>query len=484
MTSVPPQIPLKEEYGGDEINALVLDPGSHSIRAGFAGEDTPKSVVPTHYGVLSSGHHVYGENAIHIPNADMEIRNPYNTDGLVEDWDTAAKMWEYSITSRLTGARQTPPSRNGLNVVKDGEGDVEMETDETSKAKAETEKMEEEERDRALAEYPLLMTEPAWNPVKAREKTMEVAMEEWDVPAFFLAKTGQLAAYGNGKATALVVDVGHYNTSVTALWEGMVLRKSTTHSPLASSFLSDQIRRMFTTTTPPVPLTPYYLIASKIPVDAGHPASATYTNFSSPPSPSFRRFEEDRVLTAFKESVVSAWPGPGRLEANLEAVKLTPPRPFEMPDGWNNVFGAERYKVVEGLFDTKAAYPPPPSSTSSSSPSQSQYTPKSDDSIPSMIHRSVNACDVDARPALLGNIILTGAGSLIEKLPERLQSDVQAMFPNPRVRVIAAGGSVERKFGAWIGGSVLASLGTFHQMWISREEYAEFGAGLVERRCK
>lgn len=32
--------------------------------------------------------------------------------------------------------------------------------------------------------------------------------------------------YANGKATALVVDVGHNNTSVTALWEGMVLKKS------------------------------------------------------------------------------------------------------------------------------------------------------------------------------------------------------------------------------------------------------------------
>ena len=46
MTTLPPtQAPVQAEYAGDEINALVLDPGSHSIRAGFAGEDTPKSVV-------------------------------------------------------------------------------------------------------------------------------------------------------------------------------------------------------------------------------------------------------------------------------------------------------------------------------------------------------------------------------------------------------------------------------------------------------
>ena len=168
----------------DEINALVLDAGSYTTRAGFAGEDTPKSVVPTNYGLLSSRERVFGENAIHLPRPDMEIRTPYTPDGIVEDWDTASKLWEYAITSRLTGARQTPPSRNGLNDTKDENGDVAMEDG--------MERTEEQES--ALADHPLLMSEAAWNPQKAREKTIEIAMEEWGVPAFFLAKNGQLAA--------------------------------------------------------------------------------------------------------------------------------------------------------------------------------------------------------------------------------------------------------------------------------------------------
>lgn len=172
---------------------MILDPGSFTTRAGFAGEDTPKSVLPTSYVVLSSGEKLYGENAIHLPRPGAEIRNPYNADGIVEDWETAARLWEFSITSRLTGPRPTPPSKNGLNdgngtssdEKKDGDGDVNME--------AEMEEMDEQER--VLSENPLLMSEPAWNPSKAREKTMEIAMEDWHVPAFFLAKTGQLAAY-------------------------------------------------------------------------------------------------------------------------------------------------------------------------------------------------------------------------------------------------------------------------------------------------
>lgn len=223
------------------------------------------------------------------------------------------------------------------------------------------------------------------------------------------------------------------------------------------------------------------MVKTKAAVNANAPSAATYVQFAKPPTESFRRLEEERVLTAFKESVVQTWPGPGRLESpsaqngmtNAEFAKQIPAKPFEFPDGWNTVFGLHRFRVAESLFDHQAAL------TSPSSPK-----PSGEHTIPSLINRSLQAVDVDARPVLLNNIILTGAGSLIEKLPERLQSDVQAMYPNPKVRVLANSSTVERKFGAWIGGSVLGSLGSFHQMWISREEYAEFGSAIVEKRCK
>ena len=41
----------------------------------------------------------------------------------------------------------------------------------------------------------------------------------------------------------------------------------------------------------------------------------------------------------------------------------------------------------------------------------------------------------------------------------------------------------ERALCAWLGGSILASLGSFHEMWISRQEYEEYGASIVDRKC-
>ncbi|KAK4988614.1 Actin-related protein 4 [Elasticomyces elasticus] len=475
------QAPAHNEYAGDEINALVLDSGSSTTRAGFAGEDAPKSLVPSFYGVIQDASstttpddYLFGENAVHNPRAHLEIRNPFGADSVVENWDAATRLWEYAITSRLTGIRATHPSKNGLNVGNGGEEvDVAMEG------------MEEVEK--PMAENPLLMSEPGWNPTKAREKTMEVAMEDWGVPAFWMGKTGVLAAFASGKPSALVVDIGANTTSVTPLFDGLPLRKGILHSPLAGNFLSNQLRLQFAQSNPPVPLVPHFMVKSKSPVDANSPASASYVSFATPPSDSFRRLEEERVLLSFKESVVQVWQGPGRLSSrqhpnsertNEDEAATRPGRPFEMPDGWNSMWGVERYKVVEGLFDHRAAL------TDDENPA-----PDSKHTLPTLIFNSLSQIDVDVRAQLLQTVILTGGGSLVEKMTDRLHSELSTMFPNPRVRVYGASGSgagavADRRYAAWVGGSVLGSLGSFHQMWISKKEYDEHGPGILEKRCK
>jgi actin-related protein 4 len=280
----------------------------------------------------------------------------------------------------------------------------------------------------------------------------------------------------------LVIDVGASNVSVTPVHDGIVLRKGVTRSPLAGNYVSSQIRLLFSTSTPPTPLYPHYLVSSKSPVDAGAPAQAIYRTFphSTGPDASFRRFQEERILTEFKESVVQVWPGPGPLMGpaphggtNEDLVKAQPGRPFEMPDGWNQMFGAERYRPAESLFDARmaisnAANPPPPVGQT----------------IPALIQSSLSQVDVDVRPHLLSNVVVTGGSSLLYGFTERLNQELTTLYPGPRVRITAPGNTAERKFASWIGGSILASLGTFHQMWISKKEYDEHGSGIVEKRCK
>ena len=56
-------------YGGDEVGALVFDPGHFSMRVGYAGEDTPKSEIPSVVGV--------SEESEPVKSDAMEVKIPY-----------------------------------------------------------------------------------------------------------------------------------------------------------------------------------------------------------------------------------------------------------------------------------------------------------------------------------------------------------------------------------------------------------------------
>ena len=98
-----------------------------------------------------------------------------------------------------------------------------------------------------------------------------------------------------------------------------------------------------------------------------------------------------------------------------------------------------------------------------------------------LLFHSIMKGDVDIRTDLVGNIVLAGGGTLFPGFAERLTREVSALVSNNfEVKVIAP---PDRKFSAWVGGSVLASLSTFQQMWVTRKEYDESGPAVVHRKC-
>ena len=85
-----------------------------------------------------------------------------------------------------------------------------------------------------------------------------------------------------------------------------------------------------------------------------------------------------------------------------------------------------------------------------------------------MIQAALAGVDVDIRPHLLANIVVTGGSTLLNGFNDRLNYEVTTMYSSiSRVRIQAPGNSVERKYAGWIGGSILASLGSFHQVRVS-----------------
>lgn len=89
--------------------------------------------------------------------------------------------------------------------------------------------------------------------------------------------------------------------------------------------------------------------------------------------------------------------------------------------------------------------------------------------------------DVDIRKDLFSNIVLSGGSTMFPGISERLNKEITNLSPPAmKVKILAP---QERKFLVWIGGSILSSLSSFQNMWITRAEYNETGASIVHRKC-
>lgn len=102
-----------------------------------------------------------------------------------------------------------------------------------------------------------------------------------------------------------------------------------------------------------------------------------------------------------------------------------------------------------------------------------------------LIWRTVLKCDVDIRRELLNNMILVGGGSLIDGLSPRLVEELSRIAPSSmKIKAPVSGVSVEKHHAAWVGGSILSICGSFQQLWISKQEYDEYGPTVYQRKSQ
>ncbi|KAG3290482.1 ACTG1-like [Ictidomys tridecemlineatus] len=94
---------------------------------------------------------------------------------------------------------------------------------------------------------------------------------------------------------------------------------------------------------------------------------------------------------------------------------------------------------------------------------------------------SIMKCEVDIRKDLHANTVLSGGSTTYPGIADGMQKEITALAPSTmKIKIIAP---PERKNSVWIGGSILASLSTFQQMWISKQECDESGPSIVHRKC-
>lgn len=442
-------------YGGDEVAAIVLDLGSHTCKAGYAGEDAPKAVFPSVVGSIEqtgvadavkaegdlesssdakmsvnlesekskSKRKLYvGSQALGYRRDFMEVI-PALKDGVVANWDVVDSLWDHALRERLL----IDPK-----------------------------------------EHPILLAEPSSNSQQQRERTAELMFESHKVPALFLAKNAVLTSFASGRPTSLVVDCGGGSTTVAAVHDGYVLQKAVVSSPIGGEVLTDCLMR--TLETKGILVRPRYSFKRK----EVRPGEFQIVDLDFPnTTASYKRYSQMIIANDFKEAVCRVPDTP----FDETAYSNIPTTPYELPDGQIIEIGADRFKFPDLIFN----------------PSLLQMMPhmeKLDNlghslrGLPQMVIESINKCDVDIRRELFSSILLAGGTASMQQMKERLEKELMEEAPQAaRVKVLASGNAIERRFSVWIGGSILASLGSFQQMWFSKAEYEEHGASYIQRKC-
>nr|XP_023510424.1 actin-like isoform X3 [Equus caballus] len=94
--------------------------------------------------------------------------------------------------------------------------------------------------------------------------------------------------------------------------------------------------------------------------------------------------------------------------------------------------------------------------------------------------QSISSCRRGLWKVLFGHIILSGGTSSCLGLRDRMQRELCSLVtPAINVKVSA---SPYSSYSAWVGGSILCSLSTFKDMWVTNDEYKEMGSSVVSRR--
>lgn len=386
---------------GQGRQVIICDNGTGFVKCGYAGSNFPAFTFPSMVGrpIIRAAHKIgdievkdlmVGDEASKLRSM-LEVAYPMEN-GIVRNWEDMCHIWDYTFG----------PSKMNIDP-------------KNSK---------------------ILLTEPPMNPVKNREKMIEVMFEKYQFAASYVAIQAVLTLYAQGLLTGVVVDSGDGVTHICPVYEGYALSHLTRRLDIAGRDITR------------------YLI--KLLLLRGY---------------AFNHSADFETVRMIKEKLCYiGYNIEQEQKLALETTFLV--ESYTLPDGRVIKLGGERFEAPEALF-------------------QPHLINVEGQGIAELVFNTIQAADIDIRPELYKHIVLSGGSTMYPGLPSRLEREIKQLYLERVLRgeteklakfKIRIEDPPRRKDMVFIGGSVLADvMRDKDSFWMSRQEYQEKGMKVLEK---
>ena len=192
----------------DDMQPLVIDNGSGMCKAGFAGDDAPRSVFPSIVGRPKNPEVMVGMDyqdafvgdEAQVRRGVLTLRYPIEH-GIVTNWEDMEKIWHYAFYNDL---RVNPE------------------------------------------EHAVMLTEAPLNPKANRERMTQIMFENFNVTSVYVSIQAVLALYASGRTTGCILDCGDGVSHTVPIFEGYVLPHAIKRLDLAGRDLTDYLMKILT----------------------------------------------------------------------------------------------------------------------------------------------------------------------------------------------------------------------------------------------
>ena len=273
---------------------------------------------------------------------------------------------------------------------------------------------------------PILVSEPSVQNIAYRQKVIQLLFEKMGARAAFV-----------GKTNAMVVSCGSGVTSVSCVVGGHASQHFYSNWNAAGSFLDGEFRDRLKAQNANLNFLPKSF------------------QTGSDVTKSFRTAAEHFHVQRMKEDIC-------RVAENKDIRVNLNSAAYELPDGTLVDCNKVAQSVPELLFSGKGT------------------------NIGSMVSDVIDkqrSSDESLAQSLLSSVVVCGGTTAMTGFTERVQNDLTQLYQGSVVKCFSGASGPEKQHSAWIGGSIVASLGAFGNLWITKREYEEHGVGIVGKKC-